>query len=235
VVKVGAGGRGFVVETGERNPVTEPIQVGGKLLRPRRLIKKRRIVTAAHCLPHQPPARANAGRDDRTYFSLLGPLGSTQPSIAAECEFVDAVADIAVLGEPDGQAWGDEVSEAFHEFIEALAPLLMGDLTGGASGWLLSLDGQWIPCTLEQRKVGLWIRDAKDGIMDGMSGSPILLDDGQAVGVVTCSRRCVERHSVEMEQAAHTEGGPQPGLAAALPGWMLHSLRAGTPRKRKRN
>ena len=37
---------------------------------------------------------------ERTYPSLLGPLGD-QCSVWAECVFVDPIADIAVLGQPE--------------------------------------------------------------------------------------------------------------------------------------
>jgi hypothetical protein len=63
---------------------------------------KRVIVTAAHCLPHLPPAHGAAYLSERTYADLLGPLGEA-PTIWTECLFADPVADIAVLTEPDGQ------------------------------------------------------------------------------------------------------------------------------------
>ena len=48
-----------------------------------------------------------------------------------------------------------------------------------------------------------------------MSGSPIVADDGLAIGIVVTS------------DIAHTEqrsGGPNPSLAANLPGWLLSEL-----------
>ena len=62
----------------------------------------------------------------------------------------------------------------------------------------------------------MFIRDAANGIAAGMSGSPILNDDGAAIGVVsTAGGRPGE---------LLTEGGPQASLCHALPGWLLRQL-----------
>src|ERR1039458_7796780 len=84
VVRVGAG-RGFVVQ-GERD---------------------RLIVTAAHCLPEFPPCASFSTLEERTYPSLVAPLGSPL-EIWAECLFADPIGDIAILGAPDGQEMSDE-------------------------------------------------------------------------------------------------------------------------------
>src|SRR4029450_8827952 len=62
-----------------------------------------RVVTAAHCLPHLPPAHPASFTGERTYANLLGPLEGPR-TVSAECVFVDPVSDIAVLSEPDSQA-----------------------------------------------------------------------------------------------------------------------------------
>jgi hypothetical protein len=61
VVKVG-GGRGFIIE--------------GKL--------DRYVVTAAHCLPHLPPAASITETSKRTYGNLLGRMGD-DPTVWTEC------------------------------------------------------------------------------------------------------------------------------------------------------
>src|SRR6266850_1656361 len=71
------------------------------------LVKRRRyhdciVITAAHCLPDLPPPHPLAYLEELTYRRLLGPLG-TEPTVWAHILFVDPVADIAVLGAPDGQ------------------------------------------------------------------------------------------------------------------------------------
>jgi hypothetical protein len=48
----------------------------------------------------------------------------------------------------------------------------------------------------------LWITNAGQGIGGGMSGSPILAEDGSAIGVVSVGGEL------------HTGGGPNPRLAA---------------------
>ena len=225
-------GRGFVMEITEPNPLKEGFVLRGKFRRPPRFLRSRLVVTAAHCLPHLPPARANASEHEKTYSALLGPLGDAKPSVMAECLFVDAVADIAVLGEPDGQVF-ENADCAFREFIDAtgVLPLSKRDIVEPVTGWLLSLDGRWTACTLAPRRfrAGSWISEATDGIVAGMSGSPILLEDGRAVGMVVVS----DGSSTER----HTEGGPQPLLTGCLPGWLLQVLgrtesRARSTRKR---
>lgn len=223
VVKVGDGGRGFVMEIAEPNHITKGFMFDGKLCRPPRFIKRRLVVTAAHCLPELPPAHPWAYLDEKTY-RLLGPLGSEAPLILTECLFVDPVADLAILGTPDTQDQCEE-AEAFMEVVEAATVLAMGNPISSVPGWLLSLDGRWTPCTLEPRR-GLWIREAKEGIENGMSGSPILLNDGSVVGVVSNGTGTGPEGP---------GGGPQPRLVNAFPGWMLDALRTDTPRTRKKN
>jgi SpoIVB peptidase S55 len=57
--------------------------------------------------------------------------------------------------------------------------------------------------------------EAPQGIVGGMSGSPILVD-GSAIGVVVSSSGGL--HEI------HAEGGPNPWLVSHLPGWLLHEL-----------
>ena len=52
---------------------------------------------------------------------MLGPLGGER-TVAAECVFVDPIADIAVLGAPDVQALWEE-AEAYDALIEDLPAL----------------------------------------------------------------------------------------------------------------
>src|SRR5215472_6256348 len=94
---------------------------------------------------------------ERTYPNLLGPLGSER-RIWAECLFVDPVADIAVLGQPDGQELFEQAG-AYDGLIEDVEPLPMGELPATQEGTalearvpdeigarLLSLDGRWFSC-----------------------------------------------------------------------------------------
>jgi len=206
VVTVG-GGRGFVVEI-ELN---------------------RYVVTAAHCLPQLPP-EAPAEIEDLMYAKLLGPLGA-EPTVWAECVFVDPVADLAVLGSPDNQELWEE-AEAYAALVDNAVPLPIGRLTfvpqhftrpdgtvidgppvAESAASLLSLDRRWFTCQVTSLGRALWIKDAVEPIQGGMSGSPIVAPDGTAIGVA-----CL---SAGPDNLPHHEGGPNPVLATRLPGWML--------------
>jgi hypothetical protein len=179
----------------------------------------RLVLTAAHCLPF-PPAHPGSNLEERTYRNLLGPLIDTEPTVWAECLFADPIADIAILGSPDSQELWDQAA-AFDALIEDKPALRIADAPTSARGWLLSLAGQWNPCRITRLEDdhpvalggALWIKDAAEGIHGGMSGSPIVTDDGAAVGLVSVSGGTGD--------AAHTEGGPNPRLFDCLPGWLL--------------
>src|SRR5438874_3754535 len=104
VVKVGEC-RGFIVEHRVKIHRLKPLSAGVKL---RSFRKLRLVVTAAHCLPHLPPPHRASFTEERTYKNLLGKLDECKGSIAAECLFVDPVADVAVLGSPDNQNLPDD-------------------------------------------------------------------------------------------------------------------------------
>ena len=167
--------------------------------------EERLVVTSAHCLPYLPPAHAASLLQERTYGALLGPLGE-KPTVWAECLFANPVADLAVLGPPDDQALPDE-HDAFEQLVDDSLALPVGDLPEGGPAWLLSLEGEWFRRSVECLGGPFWVRDAADRIRGGMSGSPILADDGSAIGVVST-------------------GGPDPHLLYDLPAWLaLDSVR----------
>jgi len=161
VLTVGKGGRGFVIKSRGEHVV----------------------VTAAHCLPFLPPPHGMSYTKERTYSKLLGPLGK-KPTIWAECFFADPVADIAVIGSPDNQSLSDE-ADAFEALIDPIPPLAIADPPEKGHTYLLSLNGEWFECTFTVMKESqIWIDDTAQEIVGGMSGSPILLDNGKAVGLV---------------------------------------------------
>jgi len=79
------------------------------------------VITAGHCLPYFPPCSTFSYTSERTYQALLGPLGGER-TIWSECLFADPIADIAVLGPPDGQALTDQ-AEAYEALMAARKPL----------------------------------------------------------------------------------------------------------------
>jgi hypothetical protein len=189
VVAVGKdGGRGFVVEDCD---------------------ELRYVVTAAHCLPNLPTPHPWA--DDTRTWRVLAPLGA-KPTVIAACVFVDPVADIAVLGVPDAQ----ELCDQYEDFTVESATLPLGTLLpkklqAELEGWLLALDGAPFRCKLNYfGDGGLWVNAAQP-IVGGMSGSPILADNGVVIGVVSTS-------------SGANEGGPMPRPDANLPAWLLHKM-----------
>ena len=179
VVTVGKG-RGFIVENGH----------------------DRVVITAAHCLPHFPPCHGASYTQERTYANLLGRLDDPSPDVWTECLFADPVADIAVLGCPDGQVLFDE-AEAYCALTNDMPVLVIAEAVENAPGWLLPLDGNWMRCIVQHCSGPLWIDDAQCSIDGGMSGSPILNEDGLAIGVV-----CVSSGGPDLE--SQSAGGPNP-------------------------
>lgn len=199
VVRVGDG-RGFVIET-----------VRGDHF----------VITAGHCLPNLPPSHAASRTDERTYARLLGPLGAVA-TVSTECAFVDPVADLALLSSPDNQAFCEEAAD-YDALTEAIRPLPIGSLThvrkritipnsrrsmlgppkAESDAWLLSLGGRWFSCRVRSAGRAIWVEEPAEPIQSGMSGSPIVVPGGFAVGIIS------------------TGGGPNPEVAADLPGWIL--------------
>jgi hypothetical protein len=212
VVAVGAG-RGFVV-SGERHLGEE-------------MVEDRYIVTAAHCLPFFPPCASSSTFDERTYPSLVGPLGK-EKTVWVECLFVDPIGDIAVLGEPDCHAMIEE-SDGYREMIEEITPFAVSEAPREGSASLLSLAGRWFQCRVRHANIGpLFVFEASEDIVGGMSGSPIVAADGSAIGIVTTSGGDAERR----------REGPGPTLMGNLPGWLLQQFGraankpAGPPKKK---
>ena len=141
--------------------------------------------------------------------------------VTAECVFIDPIADIAVFGAPDTQE-RDEEAQAYEK-LTGEAAFKIGKLPRQrARRWppvsseahMLTLDNEWFVCRIERSGAMLWFDQAAQPVVGGMSGSPIVLPDGSAVGVVCTSE---ESHS------GGREGGPGPTLSAHLPGWLLHA------------
>ena len=195
VVRVGKGGRGFVVQ------YTDYIGV-----------PKRAVITAAHCLPHLPPRRRE--EDSFTYRRILGPLGRRRPKVWAQCAFVDPIADLAVLTAVDGQSIPEEVGP-FKELTSGpffqVGPVSYQIRLTTFPVKLLSLDGNWIEgLATDDGRPLLCINDAV--IQIGMSGSPILAGK-KAVSLVTMGPNNLDGKALD-------ESGPHPCLMRCLPRWF---------------
>jgi hypothetical protein len=196
VIRVGAG-RGFVIcAAGQRC-----------------------ILTAAHCLPYLPKINSNW---DSTYQNLLGPLGCKKTTVWAQCEFIDPIADLALLVSPDDQDLHQQAA-AYEALIDTATPLRLGGTAQPATAFMLGLD----PTLLVTGKplvigIVLWVENTDSPILGGMSGSPIVDPAGRAIGLVSVSGGA--------DKTEHTETGPNPLLAARLPAWLTKRATANRPR-----
>lgn len=194
VVRVGKGGRGFVVRYTD--------YMGAR---------KQAVITAAHCLPHLPPRRRET--DCYTYRRILGPLGRRRPKVWAQCAFVDPIADLAVLTAVD-QSIPEEVGP-FEELTSGpsiqVGPIRYQYPLTPFPVKLLSLDGNWIEGTAtDDGSPSLWINGAE--IQVGMSGSPILVGR-KAVSLVSFGPS-------DPDGKDRDENGPHPCLMRCLPRWF---------------
>ena len=169
-------------------------------------VRERYIITAAHCLPFQPPAMSFSHLDERMYENLCAPIGS-EPTVSVECLFVDPIGDIAVLGPPDEQAFPD-ANEQYYSLVDGTAALDIADPPNTGDAWLLSLDKRWFGCSVRHAGGPLWITRASQAIEGGMSGSPIISDGGVAIGIVCTNAQA-----------------PTATLTGNLPGWLLNEFK----------
>jgi hypothetical protein len=156
--------------------------------------------------------------------------------------FVDPVIDLAVLSAVDDQEMPDE-AEAYDRLVDALGALRIMSVRADVDRWemaqisvargddddefgseeagrMLDLGGEWFGCKVWHCGGALSVRAASQPIMGGMSGSPILNNEGAAIGVVT-----VSGGSGDVD--THTEGGSMPRLTDHLPRWFMRMCRAG--------
>ena len=199
-------GRGFIV-------------AGAREWEPGLFIEERYIITAAHCLPKLPPIYPD--RADYTYKALVGRIGDVgrKNRVWAACVIADAMSDIAVFGGPDDQALYSE-SNKYQTMIEdeEIVPFFVSDPPVKGPALLLSLDGRWFGCSVERHPPDgpLWITNAEEPIVGGMSGSPVLAPDGTAIGVVSIS-------SGSGDSDTHREG-MSPAMMRDLPAWLCRRL-----------
>jgi hypothetical protein len=182
------------------------------------------VVTASHCLPWLPSGFGIAYSEEHVYRNMLGPLGSA-PTVACECLFINPIADVAVLGVPDTQTFSDE-ADPYRALLEYATPFRITEAPENGRGFLLSLEGEWFECQVEwkERIDGpLWVSKLAQSIEGGMSGSPIVSENGNALGIVAAS--VMEKGK---DGATDEFGASNPRLTRDLPLWLL---RAQTGRK----
>jgi hypothetical protein len=133
--------------------------------------------------------------------------------------FADPVADLAVLGRPDNQVLCDQC-DAYEAFTDELSPIEIAEPeplpfapddpfrhlqpTPVQRAWWLRLSDQWAAIRVQAKTRGVFTVD--DEVAEsGMSGSPIVNDEGKAVAVVSL-------------------GNGFPRLARELPVWLVREL-----------
>jgi hypothetical protein len=181
---------------------------------------ERLIVTAAHCLPHLPPADRAAYDWELCYPKLLGALGQ-KPSVMAQCLFANPVDDVAVLGSPDNQIMCDD-AECYEALLECAVPFSIGQTPAKKKcGYLFSIEGDWFKCQVKSSG-SLWVSESAQPIRGGMSGSPVISKTGAAIGIVASAHVTIEKGKLK-DIAADEYGSSNPCLACDLPVWLLRS------------
>jgi hypothetical protein len=146
--------------------------------------------------------------------ALLGRLGQPQ-KVWAECLFADPVGDIAVLGEPDSQDLYEQCRD-YRTLMDEMPPLAVSKLRAHQelAVWVLPLKADWVSATARFVRIGNecpYLHLPNASILGGMSGSPILAEEGSAIGVISFSSDCGVNGVVHL-------------LDTCLPGWLLREL-----------
>lgn len=201
-------GRGFIIEH------RSLFDFGNGLKRLRRKL----VLTASHCLPHAPVMPCYSYQET-TYPNLIAPLGQ-EPSVWAECLFFDPVSDLAILGEPDNQEFGEE-NDAYARLVDGRKPFVVA-VPETDEGHMLALDGvSWQPTPLKVHET-IWGTSLSTGaVLAGQSGSPIVDAKGRAVALVSIGAE----HPALSSGSRTATGGPQPILKFQLPSWVLKTVR----------
>jgi hypothetical protein len=204
VIRVG-GGRGFIVGAGD----------------------DRYVITAAHCLPplnELPTPHLANDTANLTFRNIIGQVAARRLTIWGELCVFSLCDDIAVFSAPDGQELYDEY-ERYEKFTRSA--MVIGSPPAfvdpfkfttiderakfveppGTPAWVFSLECEWLPCTVHNRR---WLRitnQGKNHIEGGMSGSPIIDKNGAAIGMISTG-----------------DGDANPVLMDCLPPWLLRKL-----------
>ena len=130
-----------------------------------------------------------------------------------------------MVGVPDTETFSDE-ADGYRALLEYATPFRITEAPENGRGFLPSLEGEWFECRFEwMKKVDspLWISKLAQSIEGGMSGSPIVSENGDAIGIVAA-------FAMEKGKDAATDkfGASNPRLTRDLPLWLL---RAQTGRK----
>jgi V8-like Glu-specific endopeptidase len=183
------------------------------------------LITNCHCLPRTPDPRE---QDDMVVVTVKT-LATRSKSAKAAAIYADPCGDIAVLGPLDEQAFSHE-ADKYRTLIEKLPPVkinvrALSRLTKFRVH-VRSVKGKWLSgqafvAGYEGRTLTVQLEDKKARIPGGTSGSPVVNDDGLAVGVLKIGAETSAEYSAL-------------ALPDYLPMWLLDRIKSGLNIKRPR-
>jgi len=115
-------------------------------------------------------------------------------------------------------------NDAYISLVAAGSPLGIAVVRSPRVAWLLTLDGQWEQCRVRVNEYGparwLAIIGAENGNVPGTSGSPIVSEDGRAVGIVSvrdCGTRKIEGRAGDATRSGERAASLATDRAECLP------------------
>jgi Trypsin-like peptidase domain len=178
------------------------------------LVPGQLVLTAAHCVTYSAEGEMALGDD------FIEVLQTPQGELKVRTAAVEPVADIAVLGALDAQSFGEE-EEAFTTWCmqTPAIPLCMQELPirEPFPVYIYTHRGQWIEARATIIRGGVasvWL-DVPGQIEGGTSGSPIVTERGEVIGIVSLVGSGPDETQCD---------GPQPRPTHALPVWVLQQI-----------
>ena len=183
------------------------------------------IITAAHCIHHD----SEGGMVLGDYY--LEKVRITDAEFTVRPLAVEPVSDIAIVGAPDNQEFGNE-ADAFLAICDGIepVPVCQREYKFGEKfpvhvwthkgTWITGEATSWSP-------QALWMIDPDQGIESGTSGGPIINDDGELVGIVSNASDVIEDGITEdglSSYEGYITSGTFPYPALALPTWACREL-----------
>jgi S1-C subfamily serine protease len=187
------------------------------------------ILTAAHCLCWKGTGEMALGEH---FFERIQTSDGTE--LVGSPYVVEPVSDIAVLGPPDDQVLSREYMR-WLEFFDRADPVPLStpklDIGQSQPVSIYNQHDAWVPATVTRWLIfsqpeGNVAIESDHPILAGDSGSPVVDDAGQIVGVVSSS---------DDSDSSGPHNGMIPIACDALPRWVLGRIKAATPRKRRKS
>ncbi|MGA2618344.1 MAG: serine protease [Thermoguttaceae bacterium] len=177
------------------------------------------ILTAAHCVPWD----CQGGMALDKPFSI-NVITANNITLTGHVVAVEPVSDIAVIGSPDDRFPG--IARSFESFTEtAEALMLCADefpLDEEFPVHIFTRLAEWLPGkAAQQKKRSILSVTTAPTVPDGTSGSAIVNDKGEVVGVVSNSSELVSGGSATQEPGDGTCARP----CQALPVWLWRAIK----------